>query len=429
MAKVPLLGLYVVLLLLIGSLSQAQAGVKPAEGTQLEAMHSYEQLRASDPEYDEAMKLFLEHRHFDAQPKLEKLMERYPSDPTILDRLGVTLILTDISIKDAGGRKAQRARARKLLVRARELGLKDNLNEYYVSVIPEDGGEDMVFSNNKEANGAMNQGEAAFARGDFKAAIAAYTKAMMLQPNLYHAVLFIGDSYFADKQYIPATEWFERAIKIDPDDETAYRYWGDALMKLGRMDEARMKFLEAIVAEPYNKNTWVGLQQWAERNQTPLSIPDVKAPKRTEPLARKEGDTTIYLDSTILKYQGAKDGTGAWGLYQIVAGAWQAKLFKEKFPEEKQYRHTLTEEKELLTLVAKSVGKDIEEGVLKLENLDSGIAILLKLHKANMLEPYILIAQADKGVAKDYPAYREANRERLRQFLDEFVARKNPKQD
>jgi tetratricopeptide (TPR) repeat protein len=429
MDKMRCFGLGIVLFFFIGLQSPSQAGTKPVEGTQLEAMHSYEQLRASDPEYNEAMKLFLEHRHFDAQPKLEKLLERYPSDPAILDRLGVTLILTDISIKDAGGRKAQRARARKLLVKARELGLKDNLNEYYVSVIPEDGGEDMVFSNNKEANDAMNQGEAAFARGDFKAAIAAYTKAMMLQPNLYHAVLFIGDSYFGDKQYIPATEWFERATKVDQNVETAYRYWGDALMKLGRMDEARLKFLEAIVAEPYNKNTWVGLQQWAEWNQIPLSIPDVNAPKRTEPLSRKPGDTTIYLDSTILKEQDSKDGTGAWVMYQIMAGAWQAKLFKEKFPEEKQYRHTLAEEKQLLMIVAESVGKDIEKGALKPETLDPGIALLLKLHKADMLEPYILIARADKGLAKDYPAYREANRDKLRQFLDDFVARKNLKQN
>ena len=47
---------------------------------------------------------------------------------------------------------------------------------------------------------------------------------------------------------------------------------------------------------------------------------------------------------------------------------------------------------------------------------------LLKLHRAGLLEPFILFAKADQGIAQDYSAYRQANRAKLRQYLLEYVA-------
>ncbi len=421
MVKVRCIGLFIVLFAATGVIAQAQ------EDKKLEMQRSMEKLRKMDPEYDEAMKLFSRHRHFEAQPLLEKLAARYPTDPVSKECLGISLIMTNVTVQDASARKSQRARGRKLLIQARELGLEGELNTYYISTIPEDGGEDTVFSNHKEANDAMKEGEAAFARHDYKTAIAAYTKAMMADPNLYPAVLFIGDSYFADKKYDTAIEWFERATRVNFNIETAYRYWGDALMAMGKRDEARTKFVEAIVAEPYNRRSWVGLQQWAKSSQVELTVPDIKAPKRPEVSAEKEGATRIEVDAGIMSPEAEKNGTGAWMMYQISAGVWPATLFKEKFPNEKQYRHSLVEETELLSDVAKNVEKDIEKGKLETDKLDSGIAMLLKLYKAKMLEPFILLTRADKGLAQDYPGYRATNREKLRQFLDEYVAPKIPK--
>jgi tetratricopeptide (TPR) repeat protein len=427
MNKARCLGLFVLFFSMTAFSAQAQEAAKSAEDKKAEALRSIRNLRAIDPECDEAMKLFIAHRDFEAQPKLEKMVERYPCDPTLMNSLGVTLLMTEIAIQDSSVRKVQRGRARTLLTKAKELGISDDLTDYYVSTIPKDGGDDRIYSNNKEADKAMNEGEVAFAKRDFKAAIAAYTKALMLQPNLYHAVLFIGDSYFADEQCATANEWFERATKMDPNIETGYRYWGDSLMKLDKMDEARTKFLEAIVADPYDKRSWVGIQQWANKNKVSFSLPNIKAPKRPETSTNQDGQATIVLNAEILKNADAQDGTGAWAMYQIAAGSWQTKLFKEKFPAEKQYRHTLVEENELLTLVSQTVEKDIEKGTLKTEKLDPGIALLLKLHKADMLEPYILLVRSDKDLSQDYPAYRTANRDKLRQFLDNYVAGKTSK--
>jgi hypothetical protein len=154
-------------------------------------------------------------------------------------------------------------------------------------------------------------------------------------------------------------------------------------------------------------------------------MPNIKAPKRPE-VTQSGESTNIMFDPNSFSDESKKNGTSAWGLYQIFIGGWQAKLFKEKLPNEKEYRHSLAEENEALSLVAKNVQDDIERGTLKAEGLDSGIVILLALHKANLLEPYILINMADKGIAQDYAAYREKNRDKIRQYLDEFIVPKTP---
>jgi len=43
-----------------------------------------------------------------------------------------------------------------------------------------------------------------------------------------------------------------------------------------------------------------------------------------------------------------------------------------------------------------------------------------KLYQAKMIERYVLLNAADQGIAQDYPAYREKNREKLEQYLSKF---------
>ena len=64
----------------------------------------------------------------------------------------------------------------------------------------------------------------------------------------------------------------------------------------------------------------------------------------------------------------------------------------------------------------------VNERKLKEKDLDVSLANLLKLQRANLLEPFLLFAKVDEGIAQDYAAYRQANRDKLRQYLMEFVA-------
>jgi hypothetical protein len=47
--------------------------------------------------------------------------------------------------------------------------------------------------------------------------------------------------------------------------------------------------------------------------------------------------------------------------------------------------------------------------------------LLLKLHQAGVLEPYVPFRLADGDISKDYSEYRAAHRKNLEQYLDQFV--------
>jgi len=220
----------------------------------------------NDPDRALANKLYEESKYAEALPLLEKLAEKYPEDPYILSRLGFTLYVSTATVKDPAERKKIRERARAVLVRSRQHGDNSNLTTAALEALSSPDTSDIPFTNIRDAERAIREGEDAFARGDLDAALTHYKHALELDPQLYEAALYAGDMYFkkayamADKKAAgdlmdKAGEWFARAASINPDRETAYRYWGDALSWQERRDDARAKFVEAVVAEPYTRSS------------------------------------------------------------------------------------------------------------------------------------------------------------------------------
>ena len=380
----------------------------------------YKKLRKKDSEYDFAMAYFDEYRYHLALPLLEQLYERLPGDAVLLHRLGVCLIMESVYSSDSRERKDMRVRARGLLEKSKKQGMENELLKYYLKVIPEDGGEDDIFSKQKEAEEVMKEAERTFGLKDYNKCLSLYAKTMELDPTNYKAVLYVGDSYFANGQYKDAVEWFERATKVDPNKETAWRFWGDCLLRMDKKEEGRLKFIDALIAEPYNQFTWNGIRNLVNTNRLKLEPPDIKRPQRldaTGELLVAEKDTGDSADD---QHKSPPDGTGAWRYYNDVAREWRATKFKEKFTEENVYRHTLEEEREALELVAEKVNEDIKKGLIKSKDLNPGIKTLLELQASGMLEPYILFHLADREIIKDYKAYRKSNRDKLEQYLDRF---------
>jgi tetratricopeptide (TPR) repeat protein len=282
------------------------------------------------------------------------------------------------------------------------------------------------FSENPAVDQAMRAGEAAFSRRDYDEAIKNYSRALELEPGNYAAVLFIGNTFFRKNDVAKAGEWYEKAIRLDPNIETAYRYYADMLGRTGDMAKARGMLIRAAVAEPYNRMVWRDLMTWAALNDTrinfryagvspdpaPLKPPDPKAPKQGQPLF----DVKLFA-------QRPKDLSDAWRAYQSVRADWKdGGKFKQHFSQEAEYRHSLAEETEALTAEVRVLEKlrgDIETAELVIE--DQSAALLLKLHQAGVLEPYVLFRLGDEGIAKDYSAYRAAHREKLEEYLDKFV--------
>ena len=374
-----------------------------------------------DPDYEaakqEAYALYKQGRMTEVLPIAENLYAKNPKDIQVIELYAFSTFASTLTMKDPAERKQARKKAHDLAVIAKELGDTSNLLKTLLEVPPDGGGGEDGYSKRKDVDAAMREAEAAFARGDYKKALAAYNVAFQLDPNLYTAALFSGDVYYKQGDVQKAGEWFAKAIEINPDAETAYRYWGDALMNVSKKkEEARDKFIEAIIAQPYDRRAWMGLTQWADKYGVKLGHPRIDVPKDS---VQRKDDKNVNI---FLSPGNKKDGSEAWFAYSIARAAWMTdEKRKEQFPNEKEYRHSLREEVESLKMVADVVTGNVKEKKLKDSALDISIANLIKLQQADLLEPYILFVQADKGIAQDYADFRKTNRDKLRKYLSEVV--------
>jgi len=361
----------------------------------------------------DALDLHARGQDLDALPLFQHLDEIKPNDPVVKAHVGLALIALSVTKTDPQERAQIRVRARKYLLDAQGLGDKSNLVRVLLDNIPEDGGID-PFSSNKDVESTMREGETAFAKSDLDGALEAYQRALILDPNQYEAALFSGDVLFRKKQVDEAGFWFARAISINPNTETAYRYWGDTLAQSQKNADAIEKYIDAIVAEPYRRQSWVGLIQFAQHFQVTLTQPHIVSP---DTLKSEGNKTTITIDPSALNKD---DGSSGWMAYEMSRALWHGDKFKKEFPGEKEYRHTLKEEAEALDSAA-TVVTELEKDH-KFTKLDPALATLLKLKQEGLIEAYVLITAPDDGIVKDYEAYRAGHRQLIHRYIDEYIA-------
>ena len=354
-------------------------------------------------------------------PLFEALVAEHPSDVAMHERWAWCVFQYARTLPDPEQRKGARARARKIAVEAKGLGDNSQLLQLMLEQ-PEDGGAEASFSDNKDVDAAMKQAEADFSRGELDKARDGYMRVMLIDPNNYEAALFIGDVYFKQHVQGSAGEWYSRAIQIDPNRETAYRYWGDSLAALGREDEARSKFIDAIVADPYNRRSWTGLQNWLKRNKVDLN--NVRLKDGAAVGAKDDKNISITIDEGSLKKKNDPNGL-AWMTYGMIRASWQGDTFKKEFPNEPKYRRTLKEESDCLGLMI-TVLKEQKDYQKRFKDLDPSLQALIKIQEAGLLEPFVLLNRADTDITRDYPAYRAAHRDIIRRYLDEVVVPKTP---
>jgi len=373
---------------------------------------------AEDSARNQAFQLYDAGKYVDALPLLEKIVADHPSDITAKEHWAFSMVGYAATLPDPAERKKMRARARMLAIQLKEAGDNSNLLQMMLD-LPEDGSEPS-FSDRKDVDDAMRAAEADFGRGDLDKAREGYLHALLLDPRNYNAALFTGDVYFKQHAYDQAGEWFARAIQIDPNRETAYRYWGDALASSSKNNEARGKFIDAVVAEPYSNKAWVGLRQWVDRNNLKLNVLVLKDKSATQ----SNGDnSTITLDANMLS--GDSTGTAAWLVYSATRLSWQREKFRKEFPNETTYRRSLKEEAEALDAMVSVIAEDAKSNK-KAKSMDSSLLALVQLDHAGLLEPFVLFNRADPGIARDYSAYRDVHRDILRRYLDEYVVPKSP---
>jgi tetratricopeptide (TPR) repeat protein len=366
---------------------------------------------------DEAAKaneLYETGKKLDALPLYEDLVKSHPDEVVYQGRLAGCLDAALLQATDQTQLRALAGRMRDAAKRAVELGDKSNVMQMLASVDPD---EATVPSPSSPAAKLLQEAEKAFTAGDFDTAMKKYEAAADADPKLYEAALYAGDTAYTQRDLATAAKWFERAIAIDQNRETAYRYWGDAIMQAGKDPEvAREKFIDAIVAEPYSKFAWQGLQQWAVIEKAVILAPKIDRPAGPVVDPKKPNTTNITIDVGSLDEKKNPKGF-AWMMYPLIRAGYEGDVFKRDFPNEKEYRHTLKEEDAALSAVATTIA----EKKFKKDKLDESLRNLMDVYNAGMLDCWILINGADEGIAQDYAAYRDQHRQLMHDYIAHFV--------
>jgi tetratricopeptide (TPR) repeat protein len=372
---------------------------------------------SASAQVDEAAKanaLYTAGKRLDALPFYENLAKAHPKELLYAERLADCLGAKAAQLSDPVEVKAVRTRERDAARRAVELG---DTSVFVQSMANLDPDQPLYAGITSPSKALLAEAEKAYTAGDFPLAMTKYTAAAEADPHLYEAPLYAGDTAYVQKDLETAAKWFARAIAVDPNRETAYRYWGDAVLKFG--DDplaAKAKFIDAIVAEPYSKFAWQGLRQWAQIEKAVVLAPKIDRPEApaVDPKNPKNVNVPIDFGATDDK---THPGASTWMLYSLMRASYRGGMFQKDFPHEKTYRHTLKEEDMALTMVVTG----IKEKKIAPENLDESLRNLVELHDAGMLDCWILISGSDDGIAQDYDGYRKQHRQLLRDYLDRFV--------
>ena len=353
----------------------------------------------------------------DALPLYEDLVKAHPNEWLYAERLADCLGAKAAQSDDPAEVKAIRKRERDIAKRAVELGDPNYFAQLMARIDP-DG--PVKIAATSPGGDLLQQGEKAFTAGDYRAAYEKYSLAADADPKLYIAPLFAGDTAYQLKDLKTATRWFAQAVAVDPNRETAYRYWGDALLRIGNDPvAAKPRFIDAVVAEPYNQLSWKGLQQWAQRTGAVVLVPKIDRPKGPAVDPKHPNNITINVSPAAQGGDKKNPASSAWLMYSMIRASYRGDLFKKEFPDEKAYRHTLKEEDTALSTAVTFVKEKKQDPA----TLDESMRNRVEISDAGMLDCWILINGADEGIQQDYDAYRKGHRQLLRDYLDRFVAR------
>lgn len=395
------------------------------------------------------LQLFEQQRFSEAVPYLEKMVKDNPTDSGLRSLYGFSLLFKSREVSDKNESRRLQIQARKELVKARELGFKNSDVDKIIASLPSDGDDSdstvvgnpnsavttssTTYSRNKEAQEFMEKGEVFFSRQEYEKAFEMYEKALKKDSNLYEAALFSGDVFLqigkgfennAAKQkenFDKAESWYQKAMIINPNRETAYRYSATPLMLMKQYDKARDRYVEAYITEPYNEKALNGLKQWADITTTDIGHPIIEIP--ADVTGTGSGETNITLgigDNT-------DDGSFAWTGYALARATWQpdrnglSEKFKNAYPNEKTYRRSLAEEFDALKSTVLILRERMTAANSPVKKLNPQLATLVKLYDDGLLEPYILLAMRDEGISQDQAAYTKQNREKMRQYVLKYV--------
>lgn len=120
-----------------------------------------------------------------------------------------------------------------------------------------------------KAKEMFDKAEKLFSDHDFSGARDYYLKALEIDPNLYNVIVYIGDTYFHEKEYSQAQQWYEKAVKANYVDYLAHWGLAHACMYTGEPKRALKEIAIAKVLNRNNQNLNIMLNGIFKSNKVP----------------------------------------------------------------------------------------------------------------------------------------------------------------
>jgi tetratricopeptide (TPR) repeat protein len=120
---------------------------------------------------------------------------------------------------------------------------------------------------NKGFYEAAPRGESAKVAEEYRQAEQFFQEAIRSQPDWVEPYLHLGRTYFVQQKYRQAAELYQKALMVAPQRKDVYTRWASALEKAGDYQGA-VKVLQTLRAQETNEHSIAKLDEFIKRLQT-----------------------------------------------------------------------------------------------------------------------------------------------------------------
>ena len=226
-----------------------------------------------------------------------------------------------------------------------------------------------AFEPEGKAKELFDKAEELFSDYDFTGARKAYQDALALDPNLYIAITYIGETYLYEKDYTSAVLWFEQAIEANYIDYLAHWGLAHACVYTGELKRALKEITITKILDRNNQNIntmFNSIYKLNKVNYTDWYL---------DPLFSISTDYDEDRDKDIVKIKFHED----WLAYALVYAVWK---YEPGYAESMNNNEMLKEKEALFCTYASYNKKQLKKN-LPIRMFELAI-------KEGMLDPYII---------------------------------------
>ncbi len=266
----------------------------------------------------------------------------------------------------------------------------------------------------KEALKILKKAETAFAAKDYESARLFYEQALKADPDCYMATANIGDCYLMTGSPEQALAQYHKALLQNPNDHKLYFYRGDALLRLGRIEEAWQDMIHALMLCP--RYTYV--LQVVNSPKSPFK--NVIRESLFDPpvMVRREGQNiAIYAD--VKNHPG-----GHWLAYACAKAVWAGEPdHRMEMTGDAGSVWSTTEEHECLANLMNVYDDEIDDRAIE---PDPDLETLRSIFEADDLEPFLLYEVYSRICPWGILALPEDDRKDIEEYIRKYLVAPRP---